>query len=402
MLPARRSCAAAALLPLLLALLLAACCLLPCTRAAAARKDPYSVLGVARGASADDIRAAYRRTALKFHPDKNPKVTLALRAPCVRAQSAERAVLTRQRTHQGKEHFLEAQAAYELLSDDDARRDYDRFGFRATAAQQQQQQHAGQQAHGHGHHGGSHHRFQYGASWDSHGPSFGAFPRAHAAHPAHAARSRVAGARTRAGGFGSQHGFGFRAPQPIESDTPSLTRRSFEAALASARDAPLVIQARPSRACVPSRERDPFALFTPSDPSLAQLYADAAEACVRASPSWEAAAAALGGAARLARVDVTREALLAHALARPDDRLPLILGFAPRYETRGYIRHAKRHALTRSVAWACPTLGAAACGVRGAFAAPSPQTRWLPLRSTRWRACRTSRCCAPPRTWMRS
>ena len=40
----------------------------------AARRDPYDVLGVARGASAEDIKRAHKRLAIKFHPDKNPKV----------------------------------------------------------------------------------------------------------------------------------------------------------------------------------------------------------------------------------------------------------------------------------------------------------------------------------------
>ncbi len=72
------------------------------------KKDYYDVLGVPRGASADQIKKAYRRLARKFHPDAtgNDK------------KAAER--------------FKEAQEAYELLSDPQKRQAYDTFGHAAA------------------------------------------------------------------------------------------------------------------------------------------------------------------------------------------------------------------------------------------------------------------------------
>src|SRR6476661_3914095 len=69
----------------------------------ATKRDYYEVLGVARGASEDDIRRAYRRLARQYHPDVN------------RADGAEA-------------HFKEINEAYEVLSDVGKRSAYDRFG----------------------------------------------------------------------------------------------------------------------------------------------------------------------------------------------------------------------------------------------------------------------------------
>src|SRR5215831_8132938 len=68
-------------------------------------RDLYEVLGVERGANASDLKKAYRRLAQQYHPDRNPD-----------DKSAE-------------EKFKEASNAYQILSDDDQRALYDRFGF---------------------------------------------------------------------------------------------------------------------------------------------------------------------------------------------------------------------------------------------------------------------------------
>ena len=68
------------------------------------KRDFYEILDVSKNASKEDIKKAYRKQALKFHPDKNPG-----------DDSAE-------------EKFKEAAEAYEVLSDDDKRARYDRFG----------------------------------------------------------------------------------------------------------------------------------------------------------------------------------------------------------------------------------------------------------------------------------
>src|SRR3954452_13170961 len=70
---------------------------------ATTKRDYYEVLSVGREASGDEIRRAYRKLALQFHPDRNPD---------------DGAV----------ERFKEIQEAYEVLSDQDKRSQYDRFG----------------------------------------------------------------------------------------------------------------------------------------------------------------------------------------------------------------------------------------------------------------------------------
>jgi len=76
-----------------------------------AKRDYYEVLGVAQSASAADIKSAYRKLAMKYHPDRNPD-----------DQSAE-------------EKFKEASEAYEILSDTDKRGRYDRFGHQGVNSQ---------------------------------------------------------------------------------------------------------------------------------------------------------------------------------------------------------------------------------------------------------------------------
>ena len=68
------------------------------------KKEYYEVLGVSRTATKDEIKKAYRKLALQFHPDKNPDNKAA------------------------EEHFKEVNEAYEVLSNDDKRRRYDQFG----------------------------------------------------------------------------------------------------------------------------------------------------------------------------------------------------------------------------------------------------------------------------------
>src|SRR5215510_12533468 len=69
-----------------------------------AKKDFYEVLGVNKDASEEDIKKAYRKLAMKWHPDRNPDNPKA------------------------EEHFKEAKEAYEVLCDPQKRAAYDRFG----------------------------------------------------------------------------------------------------------------------------------------------------------------------------------------------------------------------------------------------------------------------------------
>ena len=71
------------------------------------KKDFYEILGVAKSASQDEIKKAYRKVAMQFHPDRNP---------------GDKA---------SEEKFKEAAEAYEILSDADKRAQYDRFGHQA-------------------------------------------------------------------------------------------------------------------------------------------------------------------------------------------------------------------------------------------------------------------------------
>jgi len=69
-----------------------------------AKKDYYEALGVNRDASEDDLKKAYRKLAMKWHPDRNPDNPKA------------------------EEHFKEAKEAYEVLTDPQKRAAYDQFG----------------------------------------------------------------------------------------------------------------------------------------------------------------------------------------------------------------------------------------------------------------------------------
>ncbi len=69
-----------------------------------AKRDFYEVLGVERSASEAELKKAYRRLAMKFHPDRNPD------------------------DKDAEEKFKEANEAYEVLSDADKRAAYDRHG----------------------------------------------------------------------------------------------------------------------------------------------------------------------------------------------------------------------------------------------------------------------------------
>lgn len=69
-----------------------------------AKRDYYEILGVAKSATTDEIKKAYRKVAMQFHPDRNPG-----------DKSAE-------------EKFKEAAEAYEVLSDTDKKAQYDRYG----------------------------------------------------------------------------------------------------------------------------------------------------------------------------------------------------------------------------------------------------------------------------------
>ena len=70
----------------------------------AEKRDYYEVLGVSKSATKDEIKKAYRKLAMQYHPDRNPGDKVA------------------------EEKFKEAAEAYEVLSDDQKRQRYDQFG----------------------------------------------------------------------------------------------------------------------------------------------------------------------------------------------------------------------------------------------------------------------------------
>ena len=72
-----------------------------------AKKDFYTILGVSQSASADEIKKAYRKLAMKYHPDRNPGDKVA------------------------EQKFREASEAYEILRDEQKRAAYDRYGSAA-------------------------------------------------------------------------------------------------------------------------------------------------------------------------------------------------------------------------------------------------------------------------------
>ena len=74
-----------------------------------AKRDYYEVLGVGKDASEDEIKKAYRKIAIKYHPDRNPG------------------------NKEAEEKFKEAAEAYDVLHDPQKRQQYDRFGFDGPA-----------------------------------------------------------------------------------------------------------------------------------------------------------------------------------------------------------------------------------------------------------------------------
>ena len=76
-----------------------------------AKRDYYEVLGVSKGASAEEIKKAFRKKAIQYHPDKNP---------------GDKA---------SEEKFKEAAEAYEVLSSAEKKQRYDQFGHAGVGSQ---------------------------------------------------------------------------------------------------------------------------------------------------------------------------------------------------------------------------------------------------------------------------
>ena len=73
-----------------------------------AKRDYYEILGIAKGASPEEIKKAYRKMAIKYHPDKNPD------------------------NPEAEEKFKEAAEAYEVLSNSEKKQRYDQFGHQGV------------------------------------------------------------------------------------------------------------------------------------------------------------------------------------------------------------------------------------------------------------------------------
>src|SRR4051812_46469743 len=69
-----------------------------------AKRDFYEILGLAKGASEEEIKKSYRKLAMKYHPDRNPD------------------------NKEAEEKFKEAKEAYEMLTNPEKREAYDRYG----------------------------------------------------------------------------------------------------------------------------------------------------------------------------------------------------------------------------------------------------------------------------------
>src|SRR5918993_1823038 len=74
------------------------------------KRDYYEILGVNKGAATEDIKKAYRKVAMQYHPDRNPGDKAA------------------------EEKFKEAAEAYEILSDQEKRSQYDRYGHAGVSS----------------------------------------------------------------------------------------------------------------------------------------------------------------------------------------------------------------------------------------------------------------------------
>ena len=83
---------------------------IPRTNSMPSKRDYYEVLGVSKDVSAEDLKKAYRKLAVKFHPDKNPGDKTA------------------------EDKFKEIGEAYDVLSDEQKRAAYDRYGHASPSA----------------------------------------------------------------------------------------------------------------------------------------------------------------------------------------------------------------------------------------------------------------------------